>query len=132
MAIELTDKQRKFLTDKNFAFIGTVRKDGSPQVTPVWVDFDGTHVVFNTEQKRAKVRNLRRNPRVVISILNAENPYEYIQIEGRAVEITDQGGADHIDRMAKKYMGQDRYPWNQPGDVRLIVKVAPEKVTGQG
>src|SRR5438128_4647780 len=117
MAISLTEKQKKLLTGRNFAHVATIRKDGSPQVTPVWVDFDGEYILFNTEHKRAKPRNLRRDPRVALSVQNIENPYEYMQVAGRVIEITDQGGAEHIDKMAKKYMSQEKYPWNQPGDV---------------
>jgi len=132
MAVQLTPEQRKLLDDKNFAFVATLGPDGAPQVTPVWVEYDGKYVVFNTEQKRAKVRNLKRDPRVAISVAAHDNPYSYIEIRGRVVEITPQGGAEGIDRLAKKYIGQDKYPWNKPDDVRVLVKVEPEKVSGMG
>ena len=106
------------------------KKDGSPQVSPVWVDFDCTHVIVNSEQKRLKVRNLRRDSRVSLSIQDAANAYSYIEIRGRVVGITDKGGFDGIDKLAKKYMGLDKYPYNQPSDVRVIT-IVPEHITGQ-
>ncbi len=132
MAITLNGQQKKYLADKNFGHIATLNKDGSPQVSPVWVDFDGKHVIVNSEQSRLKVRNLKRDPRVSISIQNSENPYEYIEIRGKVVEITAVGGSEGIDRLAKKYMGQEKYPWNQPTDVRVQIKIAPEHVAPAG
>jgi PPOX class probable F420-dependent enzyme len=131
MALTLTDAQKKFLTDKNFGHIATINKDGSPQVSPVWVDFDGTHVIVNSEDKRRKVRNLKRDGRVSVSILDSANPYQYIEIRGKVAEITPKGGNDGIDALAKKYMGVDKYPLNKPGDVRVVIKIVPEHVTGQ-
>jgi PPOX class probable F420-dependent enzyme len=130
MSVQLTDAQRKLLDEKNFAHVALVDENGAPQVTPVWIEFDGTHVLFNTEEKRAKTKHMRKNPRVAISVQNAENPYHYIEIRGTVVEITTQGADEMIDRLAKKYLDKDKYPFNQPGDVRLVVKVKPEKVLG--
>ena len=132
MAITLNDKQKKLLADKNFAHVGTINKDGSTQVTPVWIDFDGTHVLFNTEEKRLKVRNMKRDPRVTLSVMDMANPYQYIAIRGRVVEITPEGALEHIDEMAQKYIGQEKYPWNQPTDVRVIVRIEPLRIVGQG
>ena len=133
MAVQLTDAQKKLLAEgTNFVHFATVNKDGSPQVTPVWVDFDGTHVLVNTEEKRRKVRNVKRDPRIALNVLAPGNPYQYTEIRGRVVEITAAGGAEHIDKMAKKYMGVDKYPYNQPGDVRVILKIVPEHVSGMG
>ena len=131
MPAQLSDTQKKFLTDKNFAHIATIIKDGSPQVSPVWVDFDGTHVIVNSEQKRLKVRNLKRDPRVSLSIQDAANAYSYIEIRGRVVGITDKGGFDGIDKLAKKYMDLDKYPYNRPSDVRVVITIVPEHITGQ-
>lgn len=132
MAVQLTDAQKKFLTGKNFAHVATINKDGSPQVSPVWVDFDGTHVIVNSEQKRLKIRNLKRDPRVSLSIQDGANPYSYVEIRGRVVEITDKGAPEGIDKLAKKYMDLDKYPYNQPSDVRVVVKIVPEHVAGMG
>jgi PPOX class probable F420-dependent enzyme len=131
MATKLDEKAVRLLKGKNFANVATLRKDGSPQVSPIWVDFDGTHVILNSEEKRAKVKNLKRDPRVSISVFDQDNPYSYVQIQGRVVEITPNGGFEGIDKMAQKYMGQDKYPGNSPGDVRVVIKIEPEKVTGQ-
>jgi PPOX class probable F420-dependent enzyme len=131
MAVQLTDRQIKLFKDKNIAFIGTLMRDGRPQVTPVWVEFDGTHVIVNSEEKRAKVRNLKRDPRVSVSVASAENPYTYAEIRGKVVEITRQGGAEGIDMLAKKYLGQDKYPYNKAGDVRVVIRIEPLEVSGQ-
>ena len=131
MTIALTEAQKKLLEGKNFVSVATINKDGSPQVSPVWADFDGKYVVLNSEEKRRKVRNLKRDPRVALSVYDQENPYNYIEIRGRVVEITTKGAFEHIDKLAKKYIGQDKYPWNKPEDVRVIIKVEPEHVAGQ-
>jgi PPOX class probable F420-dependent enzyme len=111
-----------------FAHLATLNADGSPQVTPVWVDFDGNHVVINTARGRVKTKNLAREPRVALSIADPENPYRYLGIQGRVVEMVEKGGDAHIDKMAKKYLGKDTYPFRAPGEVRVIVKIAPDKV----
>jgi PPOX class probable F420-dependent enzyme len=115
-----------------YAHVATLNPDGSPQVTPVWVDFDGTHVLFNTAKGRVKARNLAREPRVAMSIVDPDNPYRYLAVQGRVVEMTEAGGDAHIDKMAKKYLGKDTYPFRAPGEVRIIVKIAPEKVHTNG
>jgi PPOX class probable F420-dependent enzyme len=107
-------------------------KDGSPQVTPVWVDYDGTHVLINTAKGRVKAKNLAREPRVALSIADPDNAYRYLGIQGRVVEMTERGGDAHIDKMAKKYLGKDSYPYRTPGEVRLIVKISPDKVHTNG
>jgi PPOX class probable F420-dependent enzyme len=119
-------------TKAAFAQLATVNADGTPQVTPVWVDYDGTHVLVNTARGRVKTKNLERNPRVALSISDPENPYRYVGIQGRVVEMTEQGGDAHIDKMAKKYLNKDSYPFRQPGEVRVIVKIAPDKVHTNG
>ena len=111
-----------------FANLATLNPDGSPQVTPVWVDFDGTNVIVNTARGRVKDRNLQREPRVALSIFDPENPYRYLGIQGRVTEMTEAGADAHIDKMAKKYLNKDRYPWRKPGEVRVIVKISPDKV----
>ena len=119
-------------TKPAFAQLATVNADGTPQVTPVWVDFDGTHLLVNTARGRVKTRNLERNPRVALSISDPDNPYRYVGIQGRVVEMTEKGGDAHIDKMAKKYLNKDSYPFRQPGEVRVIVKIAPDKVHTNG
>jgi PPOX class probable F420-dependent enzyme len=116
---------------KAFANLATLNADGSPQVTPVWVDFDGTHVLVNTAKGRVKTKNLEREPRVALAISEPENPYRYLGIQGRVTEITESGADAHIDKLAHKYMGKD-YPFRAPGEVRVIVKIAPDKVHAIG
>jgi len=106
--------------------------DGSPQVTPVWFDFDGTHVRINSAKGRVKDRNMRRNGRVALAIQDPENPYRYLGMRGRVEEITETGADAHIDSLAKKYLGQDRYPNRQPGEVRVIYRIRPERVSSMG
>ena len=128
---KIPDQYRDLFTSKKaFAHLATVGAGGAPQVTPVWVDFDGTHVRFNTAKGRVKVRNLGRDPRVALSIQDPDNPYRYVQVRGRVVEATERGADAHIDALAKKYLGQDRYPFRRPGEVRVMYKVLPESVQG--
>jgi PPOX class probable F420-dependent enzyme len=115
-------------TKKAFAQLATLNPDGSPQVTPVWVDFDGSHVLINTAKGRVKAKNLAREPRVAIALSDPDNPYRYLGIQGRVVDMTETGGDAHIDKMAKKYLGKDSYPYRTAGEVRVIVKIAPDKV----
>jgi PPOX class probable F420-dependent enzyme len=119
-------------TKKAFANVATLNPDGSPQVTPVWVDYDGTHVLINTAKGRVKAKNLAREPRVALSVADPENGYRYIGIQGRVVEMTENGGDAHIDKMAKKYLSQDSYPYRTPTEVRLIVRISPDKVHTNG
>jgi PPOX class probable F420-dependent enzyme len=123
---------RDLFDKKAFAHLATVGSDGRPQVTPVWVDYDGRHVRFNTARGRVKTRNLERNPRVALSVQDPDNPYRYVQVRGRVAEMTEQGADDHIDALARKYLGQDRYPFRQPGEVRVMVKIEPETIQTMG
>lgn len=128
----IPDKYKDLFEKKTFGHLATLGADGSPQVTPVWVDFDGTYVRFNTAKGRVKDKNLRRNPKVALAIQDPENPYRYIQVRGRVVEIREQGADAHIDSLAKKYIGQDKYPWRKAGEVRVLYKILPEKVQTMG
>jgi len=123
---------RDLLNKKSFAHVATIGRDGAPQVTPVWVDYDGTYVRFNTARGRVKDRNLQRNPRIAMSIQDPDDPYRYLQIRGRVVDVTEKGADEHIDALAKKYTGQDRYGHRRPGEVRITVKVLPEKIQTMG
>jgi PPOX class probable F420-dependent enzyme len=125
----LSETQARLFTDKNFGHVGTIRADGTPQVTPVWVDYDGEHVVFNTAVGRTKYENLRRDPRVTVEVLNMENPYEYVMVSGRAELEEGEAAERHIDKLAKKYMGVDEYPHRSPTEKRVLVRVTPERVS---
>jgi PPOX class probable F420-dependent enzyme len=104
-------------------------KDGSPQVTVVWVDLDGDRILVNTAEGRVKPRNVRRDPRVAISI-SGPGGYPSASIRGKVVEVTSDGADAHIDKLANKYMGQDTYPFRRPDETRLIIAIEPEHVTG--
>jgi len=120
---------KKLLTDANFAHLATLAKDGSPQVSTVWTDLDGDRILVNTAEGRAKPRNVRRDPRVAISICDPSG-YPSAVIRGRVTEVTNEGADAHIDKMAKKYLGQDKYPFRQPGEARLIIVIEPEDASG--
>lgn len=128
---EIPAEAQHLLKGKHFAHVATLMPDGSPQVSPVWVDVEDGQVLFNTAEGRLKPQNLRRDPRVAISIVDDENPYESMLIRGKAVELTQEGADDHIDALANRYMGVDEYPLRQPGEERVIVKIEPEKVQHQ-
>jgi PPOX class probable F420-dependent enzyme len=116
---------------KNFGFLATLMPDGSPQVTPTWVDVDGDYVIINTAQGRLKHKNVSRDPRVAVSVTDQANPYNMVTVRGKVVEQTTNGAEEHIDKLAKKYLGMDRYPGRAPGEKRLILKIRPEKVFWQ-
>jgi len=113
-----------------FAHIATLMPDGSPQVTPVWIDYVNGKVLVNSKKGRVKVRNLKPGSPVAISITDPDNPYRYVQIRGRVSRVTEDGAARHIDKMAKKYLGQDKYPWATPGEVRVLFEIEPTSVSG--
>ncbi len=117
------------LTKKALAHLVTLLPDGRPQSTPVWVDYDGSHVLINTAEGRLKDKNMQRDPRVAFSITDPENPYRYLEVRGRVVERTKKGADQHIDALAKRYLGQDKYPFRKPEEVRVIYKVQPERST---
>jgi hypothetical protein len=110
---------------KAFANLATTMPDGSPQVTPVWFDFANGRVRVNTARGRVKARNMKEGSPVALSILDPDNPYRYIQIRGRVARMTEEGAAAHIDSLAKKYIGKDKYPWSRPGEVRVIYEIEP-------
>jgi len=133
----LTEPIVKFFRGKNFGFLGTVNKDGSPQVTPTWIDLiekeeneDGHEeiILINTAMDRLKQKNVSRDPRVSISIVDEDNPYSMVTIKGRVVEQTTEGADEHIDKLAKRYLNAETYPAHSPSVKRIILKVKPEKI----
>ena len=132
MSQAVPEKYLDLFKKRAFASLATVMPDGRPQVTPVWCDWDGEHVLFNSAKGRQKDRNVRRDPRVSLALMDPENPYRYLEIRGTVVEITEDGAADHIDKMAKKYLDVDKYPSAQAGEVRVIYKIKPEHTTVMG
>jgi PPOX class probable F420-dependent enzyme len=123
----IPEKFKDLFTDqkKAFADLATVMPDGSPQVTPVWFDFKDGIIRLNSARGRTKDRNMRANAKVALSIMDPTNPYRHIQVRGRVKRVTEEGGFQHIDTLAKKYLGQDKYPWNKPDDVRVLYEVEP-------
>jgi PPOX class probable F420-dependent enzyme len=115
-----------------FANLATVMKDGSPHVTPVWFDHDGSFVRINSAKGRVKDRNMRNNPKVALCILDPKNPYRYLEIRGHVVEITEEGAEEHIDRLAKKYLNLDKYPNRTAEEVRVLYKIAAEHISTMG
>ena len=126
------DKYLDLFQKKSFGSLTTLMPDGQPQTTPVWVDYVNGEVWVNSALGRQKDRNVRRDPRVAIAIIDADNPYRYVEVRGRVTGITEQGADEHIDRMAKKYLGQDKYPFRQPGEKRVIYKIAIEHAHAMG
>ena len=125
----IPEKYHDLLQDETraFAYLATLMKDGSPQVTPLWFNTEGDYLLINSAQGRTKDRNMRRNPLVALAINDPREPYRYLQIRGRVVEITTRGADEHIDALAKKYTGAERY--NGPRDNRVIYKIQVEHVT---
>ncbi len=132
MAVTIPESYRDLFTKKAFAHLGTVMPDGSPQVTPVWCDFDGTYIRVNTAKGRVKDRNMRHNKKIAVTVTDPDNPYRYLAVRGEVEEITEQGADAHIDLLAKKYLGKDKYPFRQPGEVRVLYKIRPEKISTMG
>ncbi len=125
-----TESQRALFAGKNFAHIATLMPDGSPQVTPVWVTLDGDDVIVNSAEGRVKTENVRRDPRVAISVLSSTDPYEYATVRGRVVEMTHDGADGSIDGLALKYLGVDSYPYRDPSEQRVILRIRPDSVSG--
>jgi PPOX class probable F420-dependent enzyme len=124
----IPEQARSLFMNKNFAFLSTLMKDGSPQVSPVWVDIDGDEILVNTAEGRVKQKNVTLDPRVAISVADSANPYTMISVRGRVVEQAAEGANNHIDLMAKKYLGVDKYPFAMPGEKRVLLRIKPEKV----
>lgn len=132
MAQAIPEKYRDLFSKRAFASLATIMPNGDPQVTPVWCDLEGELVVINSAKGRQKDRNLRRDPRVALAVIDPDNPYRYLELRGKVVEITEQGADAHINKMAKKYLGADKYPYGQPGEIRVMYKIRPEHATMMG
>jgi PPOX class probable F420-dependent enzyme len=128
MSATIEGKAEELLKAKNFASVATLRADGSVQLAPVWVDVQDGKPVVNSAEGRAWPHNLERDPRVTLSVQNMENPYQYVEIRGRVAERTHEGADEHIDALAKKYLGAEEYPNRQPGEQRVIIRIEPEHV----
>lgn len=118
--------------NRTLAHLATINRDGSPQVTPVWFDFDGTHIIFNTAEGRIKDKNLHRSPHAAVSILDPANPFRYLQVQGAIAERTTTEADAVIDRLSNKYLGVDKYPFGRPGEVRVTYKMEVGRVQVMG
>jgi PPOX class probable F420-dependent enzyme len=121
----------KLFEGKNFAFLATLMKDGSPQVTPTWVDIDKNNgtVLVNTAKGRIKHRNISKDPRVAVSVIDSSDPYDMVTVRGKVIEqINGKDADEHIDKLAKKYIGKDKYPRRRPGEDRVLLRIKPEHV----
>jgi PPOX class probable F420-dependent enzyme len=120
---------KRLFENRNLAFVATSMKDGSPQITPTWVDMEGNLILVNTAVGRLKQRNLARDPRVAVSVADSGNPYDMVTVRGEVVEqVTGEAAESHIDKMAKKYINKDKYPGRAPGEKRILLKIKPTKV----
>ena len=128
----LSDKAKAILNKKAFAHLATLMPDGSPQVSPVWIDVTGDTILVNSAKGRRKDTNVEDDTRVAISVTDPDNPYANVLIRGRVVESTTEGADAHIDAMAKKYLGQDKYPFAKPGEVRVLYKIKADQVSTMG
>jgi PPOX class probable F420-dependent enzyme len=117
---------------KAYAHVATIGPDGAPQNNPVWFDWDGSRLLFSQTTTRQKLRNVERDPRVALSILDPDNPYRYLEVRGTVVDVQPDPDKAFIDRMAQKYLGEEKYPWNRPGDERVVLVVEPERTTSMG
>ena len=125
---QISEPIAKLLEGRNFAFVATLMKDGWPQITPTWVDLEDGKILVNTAEGRLKQKNISRDGRVAISVIEQNNPYHMVTVRGRVVEQRKEGADEHVDKLAKKYLGVDRYPRRSPNEKRIIIKIKPERV----
>jgi PPOX class probable F420-dependent enzyme len=132
MSVRVEGRGEELMKDTNFCHVATLRADGTVHGVPVWVDVQDGRPVLNSAEGRAWPRNLERDPRVTLTVQNRENPYEYLEVRGRVAERTHDGADEHIDALAKKYLGADSYPGRRPGEQRVIIRVEPEYARVRG
>ena len=132
MPEKIPENYRDLFQKRAFGSLATLMPDGRPQVTPVWIDLEGDRLVVNSAKGRAKDKNMRRDPRVSVAVIDPDNPYRYLEVRGRVVEVTEKGADQHIDKMAKKYLDKDKYPFRKPGEVRVRYVIEPERFSSMG
>lgn len=125
------EDREDILTKPSFGHVATIGPAGEPQSNPVWIDWDGEHLKFSQTTQRQKVHNVMRNPRVAVSVHDPDDPYRYVEVRGRVERVDDDADYTFINKMAKKYLGEDRYPWLQAGEHRVVVHIRPEHTTKQ-
>ena len=131
MPVTLPQSLKTLLSDKAFGHVVTLNSDGKPQLTMVWMDVDGDEVVFNTAEGRLKTQNLRKDPRIIVSVQDRNDPQAYAVFHGKA-RITETGADENIDKLAKRFMGVDKYPFRQPGEKRVLVRISVDRIGGFG
>ena len=131
MADTLTEAAKRLLAQPYICNLATLMPDGSPQITPVWVDYDGQHILVNTAEGRQKPKNARHDPRVALDIVNPADPYDVLALRGRIVSLDHEGADAHIDKLAKKYLGKDSYPFRRQGEERVIFRIEPVRIIAQ-
>ena len=124
----MEQKAEQLFKDKNLVFIATVMKDGSPQVSPVWGDYEDDHIMINTAEGRIKHKNVLNDPRVAVSVVSQNNPLDMTTVKGKVVEIIPDYDYIHINKLTKKYLGMDNYPFKREGEKRIVFKIKPENV----
>ncbi len=132
MSAKIPEKFMDLFHKKAFGSLSTLMPDGSPQTNPVWVDYQNGEIWVNTAVGRLKDKNMKRDPRVSVAVIDPENPYRFMEIRGKVREVTQEGAPQHIDKMAKKYLDKDKYPFAQPGEQRVLHKITPEHVHTMG
>jgi PPOX class probable F420-dependent enzyme len=125
---QITEPVAKLLEGRNLAFVATLMKDGWPQITPTWVDIEDGKILVNTAEGRLKQRNISRDDRIAISVVDQNNPYHMVTVRGRVVKQTNEGADEHVDKLAKKYLGVEKYPLRSPNEKRIIIKIKPERI----
>jgi PPOX class probable F420-dependent enzyme len=128
LSAKLNGKTVRLIDGKNFAFLATIMPDGAPHVAPVWIDREGDTILVNTAMGRVKQRNVSRESRVALSVADQNNMYDKVVIRGRVTSQTLEGADAHIDKLAKKYIGKDKYPWRAPGEKRVMIKIEPTQI----
>ena len=129
MTAEIPATYQDLLTGPVYVQLATHMKNGSIQVHPVWCGYDGVHVLVNSAKGRVKDRNMRANPNVTVLAIDPENPFRWLEVRGKVVDITGEGADEHIDRLSELYIQQSPYPWREPGEVRILYRIKPERVT---
>jgi PPOX class probable F420-dependent enzyme len=132
MAQTISPGLKKLLREPAYCQLATLMPDGSPQNTQMWVETDGEHILLNTAEGRQKVKNVRRDPRVAVNVVDPTNAWRIASVRGRVVDVTTEGADRLIDELAKKYLDEETYPFRQPSEVRLTIKIAPEKINEVG
>lgn len=128
MSNEIPETYTDLLTGPVYVQLATHMADGSIQVHPVWCGYDGTHVLVNSAKGRVKDRNMRANPNVTVLAIDPENPFRWLEVRGKVVDISEEGADEHIDQLSDLYIHQSPYPWREAGEVRVVYRVEPERV----